>query len=186
MINKLDIEAAKELYKNYMEKDFPDDEIPSYKHYIKLIEDGLSIPYIYKENNKEKAYIICVERGDYVLISHLAVFKEYRGQGIGTNLLQEIKDFYKSKQAVILEAEAEEQAKDEKSLEIIKRRQKFYTKCGFTPYPNLDYELVGVKYLIFAYSNLENKIEDEKLIGIIKELYKGILSNEKILEIKLK
>ena len=186
MIKKLDIEGAKKLYRNYMEKDFPDDEIPSYKHYVKLIEEGLSIPYTYEENNEEKAYIICVEKGNFVLLSHLAVLKEYRGQGIGTKLLEEIKAFYKEKQAIILEAEAEEQAKDEKSSETIKRRQKFYTKCGFTPYPNLSYELVGVKYLIFAYSNLENKIEDAKLIEIIKELYKGILSNEKSLVIKLK
>lgn len=186
MIRKLDIEEAKKLYRDYIDEDFPDDERPNYNHYIKLIEDGLSTPYIYKENNEEKAYIICVEKGNYVLISHLAVLKEYRGQGIGTKLLDEMKFFYKDKQSVILEAEAEEQAENKKALETIKRRQKFYTKCGFTPYPNLDYELVGVKYLIFAYSNLENKIEDGKLIEIIKELYKGILSNEKSLVIKLK
>ena len=95
MIKKLDIEGAKKLYRNYMEKDFPDDEIPSYKHYVKLIEEGLSIPYTYEENNEEKAYIICVEKGDFVLLSHLAVLKEYRGQGIGTKLLEEIKAFYK-------------------------------------------------------------------------------------------
>ena len=87
---------------------------------------------------------------------------------------------------ITIEAEAEEQAENKKALEIIKRRQKFYKKCGFTSYPNLDYELSGVKYLIFAYSNLENKIEDGKLIEIIKELYKEILSNEKSLVIKLK
>ncbi len=131
-----------------------------------------------------KAYIICIEKGDNVLISHLAVLKEYRGQGIGTKSLNEMKFFFKDKQSVILEAE--EQAENKKALEIIKRRQKFYKKCGFTSYPNLDYELSGVKYLIFAYSNLENKIEDGKLIEIIKELYKEILSNEKSLVIKLK
>lgn len=186
MIRKLDIEEAKKLYRDYIDEDFPDDERPNYNHYVKLLESEEFIPYSYEEENKMKAYIICIEKGDNVLISHLAVLKEYRGQGIGTKLLEEIKNFYKDKQAVILESEAEEQAENKKALEIIKRRQKFYKKCGFTSYPNLDYELSGVKYLIFAYSNLENKIEDGKLIEIIKELYKEILSNEKSLVIKLK
>lgn len=186
MIKKLDIKEAKKLYQNYMEEDFPEDERPSYNHYLKLIENRESVAYVYEEGSKEKAYIICIEKGDYVLITHLAVLKECRGQGIGTKLLKEIEDYYKDKKAVILEAEAEEQAKDEKSLETIKRRQKFYTKCGFTPYPNLDYELTEVKYLIFVYSNLEKKIEAEKLIEIIKDLYKGVLKDEKSLTMKLK
>lgn len=186
MLRKLNLEDAKGLYKKYMEKDFPDDERPSYNDYRELIENNKSTPYAYEEENKMKAYIICVEKGDFVLISHLAVLKEYRGQGIGTKLLEKMKSFYKDKQAVILEAEAEEQAKNEKDLETIKRRQKFYTKCGFTPYPNLDYELTGVKFLIFVYSNLENKIEVEKLMEIIKQLYSGILKDEKVLKMKVK
>jgi GNAT superfamily N-acetyltransferase len=184
MIRKLDIEEAKKLYRDYIDEDFPNDERPNYNHYVKLLESEEFIPYSYEEENKMKAYIICIEKGDNVLISHLAVLKEYRGQGIGTKSLNEMKFFFKDKQSVILEAE--EQAENKKALEIIKRRQKFYKKCGFTSYPNLDYELSGVKYLIFAYSNLENKIEDGKLIEIIKELYKEILSNEKSLVIKLK
>lgn len=186
MIRKLDIEEAKKLYRDYIDEDFPNDERPNYNHYVKLLESEEFIPYSYEEENKMKAYIICIEKGDNVLISHLAVLKEYRGQGIGTKLLEEIKNFYKDKQAVILESEAEEQAKDEKSLETIKRRQKFYTKCGFTSYSNLDYELSGVKYLIFIYSHLENKIDVEKLIEVIEQLYSGVLKNFKILKMKIK
>lgn len=186
MIRKLNLEDAKVIYKKYMENDFPDDEVPSYNHYIELIENNKSTPYLYEEENEMKAYIICVEKGDFVLISHLAVLKEYRGQGIGTKLLDEMKSFYRDKQAVILEAEAEEQAKDEKALETIKRRQKFYIKCGFIPYPNIDYELTGVKYLIFVYSNLKNEIEAEKLMEVINKLYSGVLKDSKILKMKVK
>lgn len=186
MIRKLDIEEAKKLYQDYIDEDFPDDERPNYNHYVKLLESEEFIPYSYEEENKMKAYIICIEKGDNVLISHLAVLKEYRGQGIGTKLLDEMKFFYKDKQSVILEAEAEEQAENKKALEIIKRRQKFYTKCGFTSYSNLDYELSGVKYLIFIYSHLENKIDVEKLIEVIKQLYSGVLKNFKILKMKIK
>lgn len=104
MIRKLNIENAKKLYKDYMEEDFPEDERPSYNHYLKLLENGETIAYTYDEKDEKKAYVICIEKEDYVLILHLAVFKEYRGQGIGTRLLEEIKFFYKEKQAVILEA----------------------------------------------------------------------------------
>ena len=44
------------------------------------------------------------------------MIKEYRGQGIGTKSLNEMKFFFKDKQSVILEAEAEEQAENKKSL----------------------------------------------------------------------
>ena len=94
MIRKLDIEEAKKLYRDYIDEDFPNDERPNYNHYVKLLESEEFIPYSYEEENKMKAYIICIEKGDNVLISHLAVLKEYRGQGIGTKSLNEMKFFF--------------------------------------------------------------------------------------------
>ena len=63
MIRKLDIEEAKKLYRDYIDEDFPNDERPNYNHYVKLLESEEFIPYSYEEENKMKAYIICIEKG---------------------------------------------------------------------------------------------------------------------------
>ena len=186
MIKRVNLENAKKIYKEYMESDFSDDELPKYEHFVELIEDEKEIPYVYMEEDVIKAYIVCIEKNGYILISHLAVLKKYRGQGIGTKLLEEIKEFYKKEKAIILESEAEDSADEKRDLQTIIRRQKFYERCGFIPYNNLDYELTKVKYLIFVYNLQDSTLTNQELKNVIIESYKDILKNKNGLIIKIK
>lgn len=185
MIKQINLENAKRIYNEYMVNDFLDDELPEYEHFVELIEEGKEIPYVYIEKDETKAYMVCIEKEDYILITHLAVLNEYRGQGIGTKLLEELKEFYKDKKAIILESESKEASDEKRDLNTIIRRQKFYEKCGFVPYYNLDYELTKVKYLIFVYSIQKNFLTDEELRDIIIKLYENILKNKNGLVIKI-
>ena len=78
MITKASMEEAEKLYKECIEKDFPDDEIPSYNQFVKLTKENIHTIYLYKQDNQNVAYFITVECNNNILISHLAVIKEFR------------------------------------------------------------------------------------------------------------
>ena len=69
---------------------------------------------VYQDNEPIGCARMYPERENMIL-GRIAVLKEYRGQGIGTKSLNEMKFFFKDKQSVILEAEAEEQAENKKA-----------------------------------------------------------------------
>lgn len=185
MITKIDEKQGLELYHRYMENDFPEDERPTYQNYKRLTLNHLHEIFIYKENNKEVAYFISIEKDNNILITHLAVIKEYRGKGIGKKLLENIIEYYKNKNLIIVEAESEEMANNEKELEIIKRRKKYYMSAGFIQQDNLKYLLTDVDYSILIYY-YKNKLDNEEIIKIIKNIYKNILPNENYLVIENK
>ena len=126
MIRKASLEESKLIYTENMEKDFPDDEIPDYNRFVKLTEDNVHDVYLYSSNNQDVAYFITVENNNNILITHLAVMKEFRSKGLGKILLEEIKKFFKDKNILIVEVEAESRANNEEELDIINRRKRYY------------------------------------------------------------
>ena len=76
-------------------------------------------------------------------------------------------------------------ANNEKELEIIKRRKKYYMSAGFTQQNNLKYLLTDVDYSILIYY-YKSKLDNEEIIKIIKNIYKNILPNEDYLVIENK
>ena len=185
MIIKIDEKQGLELYHKYMENDFPEDERPTYQNYKSLTLNHLHEIFIYKENDKEVAYFISIEKNNNILITHLAVIKEYRGKGIGKKLLEDIIEYYKDKNLIIVEAESEEMANNEKELEIIKRRKKYYISAGFIQQNNLKSLLTDVDYSILIYY-YKSKLDNEEIIKIIKNIYKNILPNKDYLVIENK
>ena len=79
MIQKANLEKTIEIYK-FMEEDFPKSEIPDYENFLKLTERNIHNVYVYKENEQDIAYFITMEKDEKVLITHLAVIKNYRGK----------------------------------------------------------------------------------------------------------
>ena len=121
MIRKASLEESKLIYTENMEKDFPDDEIPDYNRFVKLTEDNVHDVYLYSSNNQDVAYFITVENNNNILITHLAIMKEFRSKGLGKILLEEIKKFFKDKNILIVEVEAESRANNEEELDINNR-----------------------------------------------------------------
>lgn len=172
MITKANLEEAKIIYKEHMEFDFPDDEIPDYDRFIKLTEKKLHDVYVYKRENKEVAYFITVENNNNVLITHLAVMKEFRSKGIGKVFLEEIKNFFKNKNMIIVEVEAEVRANNDEELNIIKRRKNYYLKGQFVQCENMKYTLWGVEYDILIYlPNKKQSYSNNELKEIIERIY---------------
>lgn len=159
MIQKANLEKTIEIYK-FMEEDFPKSEIPDYENFLKLTERNIHNVYVYKEKEQDIAYFITMEKDKKVLITHLAVIKNYRGKGVGKRFIEEIKDFLSNKRVMILEVESEKNAKNEQELAIIEKRLRYYYNAGFKKCEGIEYRLFNMDYYIFTYSKLDKKISN--------------------------
>ena len=172
MINKVSKEKAIEIYSNYMVNDFVKSELPDLNLFIELYETKRNIVYMYSQDRKELGYFITMEDNDgRVMITYLAVVKEFRGHGIGRKFLNNIIEFFKDKKLIIVEVESAKMAKDEKSLEIIQKRQKYYLNSGFKKYDKIYYRLFGIIYDILIYHIKEKEITNEDIIETINKIY---------------
>lgn len=188
MIEKVNLKKAKEIYNKYLNNDFKDNEIPNEEDYLNLVKEERSMIYVYKklinEEEKEVAYFITMEKNDIILITHLAVIEEYRGKGIGTEFIKSIEEFFNSKKMIIVEVESKEMAKNEKELDKIIRRQKYYLKAGFKKYDKIDYRLFGNIYDILIYHIQQKDISETNIKENIQKIY-GEEITKKYLKIKI-
>lgn len=184
MIRKASLEEAKLIYTKNMEKDFPEDEIPDYNKFVKLTEKNIHDVYLYNNNNSDVAYFITVEKDNNILITHLAVIKEYRSKGIGKVLLEEIKKHFKDKNILIVEVEAESRANNKEELDIINRRKRYYSNLGLVQC-RMSYILYNVDYDILTYSPNNRTYEPKEVKKIIEEIYKAVGIDESKLKIEI-
>ena len=179
VIKKADLEKAKQIYK-YMGEDFPKNEIPNYTGFLKLTQENIQNVYIYEENSLEIAYFVTMEKDEKVLITHLAVIKEHRGQGVGKRFLETIKDFLSNKKVLIVEVETEKNAKNEQELEVIEKRLRYYLNAGFVKCNELNYVLYNVDYYILTYSTDESSISPNMLKDTIESIYDGLFPKKNL------
>ena len=118
------------------ETSFPEDERPPYEMTLSWEKN-----YFYGVYQEEEFLALAdvVEYQDLVYLFFLAVKENYRGQGIGTKILDDLKQRYPDKRLFLLAEEAEESYPDYASR---LKRQAFYHRNGFDP--------IGVKILEFG------------------------------------
>ncbi len=182
MIKKANLEKAIEIYK-YMENDFPESEIPDFDKYLKLTQNNIHSVYIYEEDNQEVAYFITMEKNNSgkVLISHLAVIKEYSGNGVIKRFIKAIEEFLSDKKILIVEVESEKNAKNEKELEVINKRLNYYFNAGFEKCNDIKYFLYGVDYYILVYNVQDKKISSNEIVSAIEDIYDGLFPKKNLI-----
>ena len=171
MLKKADLKKFKEIYRKHIVKDFPREERSSLNNFKKRIKNKNEDVFVFVENNKEKAYTIIANlENDYILISFLAVFEEYRSQGIGTKLLKEIEDKFKNKKGIILEVESPEDASDEKDKSIREKRIKFYKKSNYQILKNTKIYFGNIAFNIMLLNNKDN-IDEKEISKSLNDFY---------------
>lgn len=183
MIRRAELAKALKIYK-FMEDDFASSEIPDYARYEKMTKENIHQVYLYEENEKDIAYFITLEKEGKVLITHLAVIKEYRGNGAGRRFLEAIKTFLADKDLIIVEVESERMAKNEQELDIIQKRLRYYLKAGFKKCEGMEYNLFNVDYDILIYGKAKEKMSNIEVKKTIEKLYDGLFPS-KSLSIKI-
>ncbi len=109
---------------NILENSFPKDEYRPYDEQKALLKNENYSIYVLDdyENKSIKAFITLWVLEDFVFIEHFAVNQSYRNQGIGSLILQDVKDMLKGQ--ICLEVELPKN-------ELTIRRITFYERNGF-------------------------------------------------------
>lgn len=115
-----------EVYRLYQSA-FPPSEKKPFSMIIKMHRKGASDVWRFTRDGKFAGIIITINGENHVLLDYLAVEKNQRGTGIGTEILRLMGEQYKGK-GVFLEIESVYEDCENKEQRL--RRKHFYEKSG--------------------------------------------------------
>ena len=133
MLNKIlyldQIDIKKEV-SSLLESAFPEDERPPTKYFFKSLEKKENKLYAYYLNNTFIGFAFLSFYQDVCYIFFLAVVEEYRHQGFGGQIIEDIKKEYPDKVLLLCYEEVDPKYPNYEERVI---RQKFYFSHGFKP-----------------------------------------------------
>lgn len=144
-------EQISQLYHERMKADFPPSELKHLSAILRMCRMGRYEVLAAYEDGEFAAYALlyCPKDETAALLDYLAVMPHLRGKGIGTRLIQTLRQYYKTRYAVLMiECERPKAAPDE---EEARKRIRFYTKAG-AELTNVRIWLFDVEYSILVLS----------------------------------
>lgn len=182
-LKRIPAQELKKIYRKIV-FDFPLGEYPPYANIKRDIKQKRAEMFLYQESGTDCAYALCYQNqtDKIILISLFAVYKKFRGQGIGGHFLQALKEHYQDMKGIFLEVEKPEKAKSKQEIEIRKKRISFYERAGFHIVPQIKhYILWDIHYYIMAFSLSCDEIElDQQAQDYLYHLYYQILGERYI------
>ena len=133
MLNKilyLDQIDIKREVSSLLESAFPEDERPPTKYFFKSLEKKENKLYAYYSNNTFIGFAFLSFYQDVCYIFFLAVVEEYRHQGFGGQIIEDIKKEYLDLVLLLCYEEVDPKYPNYEERVI---RQKFYFSHGFKP-----------------------------------------------------
>ena len=134
------------IYRLY-QSSFPASEKKPFSMIRTMCKKGKTDVWYCVENGKFAGLVITINGPDKVLLDYLAVHRKCRGQGVGSELLRQMRQQYTGK-CVFLEIETVTESAV--NYEERKRRKKFYLSNGMTELGVL-VELFGVEMELLGY-----------------------------------
>lgn len=150
-IRRMKLDELKAFYER-IERDFSQGEYPPYAILYQHLQKGLQKALVFCDGEQDIAYSFATDNHDnrYVLITLLAVFKQYRGQGIGSDYMKRLRLMYEDKQALLVEVERPDQAKTQKEGNSRRQRINFYEKGGFYLIKEVEYSIWDIPMHLMA------------------------------------
>ena len=120
---------AKQVYEEQMVRDFPPDELKSWRAIEKMLDEGMyrTCGLFAGEELCAYAYLLQAPGVPLMLLDYLAVCADRRGQGHGSAMMQQLAAL---PQPLLLEVEDTAYAADAAELQTRERRIHFYRKNG--------------------------------------------------------
>ncbi len=135
-----------QMYALY-QKAFPASEKKPFSMILKMHRKGNSDVWRFVREGKFAGLIITINGPELILLDYLAVDAAQRGTGIGSEILQQMRQHYAGK-GVFLEIESVYEEADNLADRI--RRKHFYEKCGMESM-DLFVWLFGVKMELMSF-----------------------------------
>lgn len=128
----LDREGLVTLFYERMPLDFPAAEIKPLSLLLALYDRGLNRSLIFSDDTQSLAYAVLEKPlyGDVWLLDYLAVDRDARGRGIGSEVLARLPAAVPEATAILAEIERIDAAEDEESRMTRIRRKRFYLRNG--------------------------------------------------------
>ena len=170
----LDYPIVKEIYEEYLEKEFTDDERKPLVVLKILMKLNIYECYGMYEDNELTGYaFMCRGKdGQTILLDYLEIIQKYRGQGYGSKILKLLQEKFADKKYLIAEVESLEQASDEENLLLRSRRRAFYEKNGFKE-TSLTLMMFNTMLNIYV-TPLRQEINEEELAASMNQIYDSL------------
>lgn len=134
------------IYRLYQSA-FPKNEKKPFSMIRSMQKKGKTDVWYCEKNGKFAGLVVTINGPEQILLDYLAVGEKYRGQGVGSELLQQMRKQYAGK-GVFLEIETVTESAD--NYEERKRRKKFYLSNGMTEM-KVYVELFGVEMELLGF-----------------------------------
>lgn len=172
MLTLLNEKQIEYIYNTYMVVDFPPDELKPLAHLLRMVEEGLCTYYALYRGGEVLSYFgLCIKDG-FALVDYLAVNPEKRGQGIGSETLELLKEAA-GDSTILIECEDISATQDEAEKTIRTRRINFYKRSDFT-LTGVKANLFGVDYVLLTYPE---KSDSVTRLGY-ETVYRAMLGDE--------
>lgn len=175
VLRKLTYTEIVSTYIKYLFWDFPAEER---RPLLMILNSAIHGYYeclgaFYKERQVGYAFFVKIKK--HYLMDYLAVVKNYRGKGIGSAILNEIRCYYQAAASVICEVENPDYAENESDRNTRQRRLDFYYKNGCHDTKVRTWTF-GVRFILLEIK--EKTLEKEKVGRLYHLFYKKTLPKE--------
>ena len=176
MIKQAKLNEVAQLYRDFIEPYFPEDEKKPLECIERLVATGLyRILYIEEDNQVcGVAFLTTYPDGELYLLDYLAVRVDLRSMGYGGKLLDACREATDGR-PILIETESLESAADEAELALRKRRNQFYQRNGavLTAVRSC---VFGVEFNHWELLGVEN-LDEEVIRQGIRDVYWFMLDN---------
>lgn len=172
-LKSLTKEQVSEIYKKYLINDFPKMEVKPLKSIISMMEDGFyeSLGIYLKGEFVGYAFAMLCPGISSGLVDYLEIVPDKRGQGIGSNVLKELRTYF-SDRRMYLESEFPAHAPEP---DIATRRLDFYVRNGASD-TGVESDVYTVHYINLQISG--ERVEPWCAMKEIQTIYEYMITNK--------
>lgn len=120
---------------------FPSSERKPFGKILRMAKEGRADLWTIRHNGRFAGFAATVNGTEIVLLDYFAVKKSLRGQGVGSDALQQIEQQYADRGFFI---EIESTFEEADNREQREKRKKFYVNCGMIPM-NTEADVFGIR-----------------------------------------
>lgn len=175
-IREISREALKPIYDEHMVQDFPADELKPWAAIEALYDQGVYKSYGLYDGEALLAYACFTRQTEeaWLLLDYYAVCAAYRSHGYGSQFITKLWQSLQDVQAIFVEIELIESAKDEAERQTRTRRRQFYLRNGLTA-TKIRTRLFGVDYEMLLMPCAAPKLDDAALLEELRKIYQTML-----------